>query len=225
MPSGLRVTRIDNVPGQGPLQLFVNGVAIGGLRNRTLVELTVSSGDILLEVMGAGRTPLYALIEAAEGCTARVQIGRRRNLGLTQASHYLQVEPMQVGLPDRSRFPLNLGALSAMEWLQQKRTLAEPLTSVQMTYLKSRLMAAEEVPTCLAEVPSLRELGAFAALGLDTEAEEGDVREAFRLLISIHTPETGGANETIQRLEEAFRIAMAVLTRRELRRGVPEIGR
>jgi hypothetical protein len=29
----------------------------------------------------------------------------------------------------------------------------------------------------------------------------------------------------MQRLEEAFRIAMAVLTRRKLQRGVPEIGR
>jgi hypothetical protein len=224
MPSGLRVSRIDKVPGQGPLLLLVNGVAVGSLRNRNLFELTVSSGDILLEVI-VGRMPLYALLEAAEGCTARVQLGRRRNLGLAEHSHYLQVEPMVVGLPDRTRFPLNLGALSALEWLQQKRTMAEPLTSVQMTYLKSRLMAAEEAPPCLADVPSLRELGAFAALGLDTDAEEADVREAFRLLISIHTPETGGPNETMQRLEEAFRIAMAVLTRRKLRRGVPELGR
>jgi hypothetical protein len=224
MPSGLRVSRIDKVPGQGPLLLLVNGVTVGSLRNRSLFELTVSSGDILLEVI-VGRTPLYALLQAAQGCTARVQIGRRRNLGLAEASHYLHVEPMLVGLPDRTRFPLNLGALSALEWLQQKRTMAEPLTSVQMTYLKSRLMAAEEAPPCLADVPSLRELGAFAALGLDTDAEEADVREAFRLLISIHTPETGGPNETMQRLEEAFRIAMAVLTRRKLQRGVPEIGR
>ena len=214
MPSGLRVSRIDKVPGQGPLLLLVNGVAVGSLRNRNLFELTVGSGDILLEVI-VGRIPLYALLEAAEGCTARVQLGRRRNLGLAEASHYLQVEPMVVGLPDRTRFPLNLGALSALEWL----------TSVQLTYLKSRLMAAEEAPPCLADVPSLRELGAFAALGLDTDAEEADVREAFRLLISIHTPETGGPNETMQRLEEAFRIAMAVLTRRQLRRGVPELGR
>ena len=224
MPSGLRVSRIDQVPGQGPFQLLVNGVAVGSLRNRTLLELTVHSGDILLEGI-VGRTPLYGLLEVAEGCTAQVRIGRRRNFGLAEASHYLQVDPLLVGLPDRTRFPLNLGALTALEWLQQKRTMAEPLTGVQMTYLQSRLMAAEEAPPCLADVPSLRELGAFAALGLDTDAGEADVREAFRLLISIHTPETGGPNETMQRLEEAFRIAMAVLTRRNLRRGVSEIGR
>ncbi|MFM7464115.1 MAG: hypothetical protein ACKO28_01325 [Cyanobium sp.] len=224
MPSGLRVSRIDKVPGQGPLALLVNGVAVGSLRHRTLLEITVGSGDILLEVI-VGRTPLYALLEAADGCTARVQIGRRRNFALAEARNYLQVEPMLVGLPDRTRFPLNLSALSALEWLQQKRSMAEPLTNVQMTYLQSRLMAAEQAPPCVADVPSLRELGAFAALGLDTEAEEADVREAFRLLISVHTPETGGPNETLQRLEEAFRIAMAVLTRRTLRRGVPEIGR
>ena len=224
MPSGLRVSRIDKVPAQAPLELSVNGVAVGRLPNRTFLELTVGSGDILLEVI-VGRSPLYALLEAAEGCTARVQIGRRRNLGFAEASHFLQVESMVVGVPDRTRFPLNLGGLSALGWLQQKRAMAEPLTGVQMTYLQSRLMAAEEAPPCLADVPSLRELGAFAALGLDTDAEEPDVREAFRLLISIHTPETGGSNETLHRLEEAYRIAMAVLTRRKLRRGVPEIGR
>jgi len=78
MPSGLRVSRIDKVPGQGPLLLLVNGVTVGSLRNHSLFELTVSSGDILLEVI-VGRTPLYALLQAAQGCTARAQIGRRRN--------------------------------------------------------------------------------------------------------------------------------------------------
>lgn len=224
MPSGLRVTRIDKVPGRGPLELLVNGVAVGRLANRRSFELTVGAGDILLEVI-VGRQPLAALLDVAEGCTARVQIGRRRNLGFAEASHFLEVEPMVVGLPDRTRFPLNLSALSALEWLQQKRAMAEALTGVQLTYLQSRLMAAEVAAPALADVPSLRELGAFAALGLDTDAKEADVREAFRLLLSIHTPETGGPNETIQRLEEAYRIAMAVLTRRTLRRGVPEIGR
>ncbi|MEB3195014.1 MAG: hypothetical protein VKO19_07835 [Cyanobacteriota bacterium] len=224
MPSGLRVSRIDKVPGQGPLELLVNGVAVGRLANRSSFELTVGAGDILLEVI-VGRQPLAALLDVAVGCTARVQIGRRRNLGITEASHFLHVEPMVVGLPDRTRFPLNLSALSALEWLQQKRAMAEALSGVQLTYLQSRLLAAEEAPPSPADVPSLRELGAFAALGLDTDATEADVRGAFRLLLSIHTPETGGPNETMQRLEEAYRMAMAVLTRRRLRRGVSEIGR
>jgi hypothetical protein len=70
----------------------------------------------------------------------------------------------------------------------------------------------------------LAELGAFSALGLEPEASEADVREAFRLLVSIHTPETGQPNETIHRLEEAFRIALGVVARR-LKQKVSELGR
>ncbi|MFM9047948.1 MAG: hypothetical protein ACKOOH_09920 [Cyanobium sp.] len=226
MPSGLRVTRIDQLPGQGVFDLCVNGVTVGRLPNRTHLELTVHSGEVLLEVMGAGKQALFSLLNVPEGCTARAQVGRRRNLGIAESSHYLQMEPVLLGLPDRTRFPLNLSGASALGWIQQKRSLGEPLSYVQITYLQSQLTAKQEsIPSVSADVPSLRELGAFAALGLDTDAEETDVREAFRLLVSIHTPETGGPTETLTRLEEAFRAAMAVLSRRKLRRGVPEIGR
>lgn len=225
MPSGLRVTRIDRAPAGGVLELCVNGKPIGGLTNRTMVELTVGPGEVLLEVMGLRGNPLVQVLHVAPGCTARAQIGRRCSLGIVEASHYLQVEPTAWGLPDRTLYPLNLSAHTALEWLQQKRTLGEALSDAQMTFLRSHWRQPQ--PTQLQpnpSVPSLAELGAFAALGLDSDADEADVREAFRLLISIHTPENGQSNEVILRLEEAYRIAMDVLAKRVIP-GVSEVGR
>lgn len=225
MPSGLRVTRIDKAPVAGVLELCVNGKPIGGLPNRTVLELTVGPGEVLLEVIGLRSRPLFQVLLVAPGCTAQVQIGRRCSLGIVEASHYLQVDPAVLGLPDRTRHPLNLSAHSAVEWLQQKRALGEPLSQAQWTYLQHhQIQASPSHCQPPAAVPSLAELGAFAALGLDSEANEADVREAFRLLISIHTPETGQPNETILRLEEAFRMAMAVVAKR-VRPGVSEVGR
>lgn len=225
MPSGLRVTRIDRAPATGPVDLWVNGKPLGGLLHRTFIELTVASGELLMEVMGTGRAPLAQVITVAPGLTARVLLGRRFSLGLGEASHYLQLDPPQVGLPDRTLYPLNLAAHSAQEWLQQKRALGEPLSNAQATYLQSQLaLSRRTTPVHGEPVPSLTELGAFAALGLDIDAQEADVREAFRLLVSIHTPATGEQTRTMHRLEEAFRIAMEVVSQR-VRLGVSEIGR
>lgn len=225
MPSGLRVTRIDRAPATGTLDLWVNGKAIAGLLHRTFIELTVASGDVLMEVGGTGRAPLAHVITVAPGLTAPVLLGRRLSLGIAEASHYLQLETPQVGLPDRTLYPLNLAGHSAQEWLQQKQALGEPLSIAQATYLQSQLAREIARQSTLGEaVPSLAELGAFAALGLDIDAQEADVREAFRLLVSIHTPETGADTRTMRRLEEAFRIAMEVLSHR-VSPGVSEIGR
>lgn len=225
MPSGLRVTRIDRAPAAAYLDFLVNGVAIGGLLHRTTLEITVAPGEILIEVLGSGGKPLFQVLEVPSGCTASVQIGRRCTLGLMDATHYIQVDGPLLGVPDRSLYPLNLAGHSALEWLQQRRALGEALSAAQLSYLRSHQPPV--VPTLQRRdpsVPSLAELGAFAALGLDTDAQEEDVREAFRLLISIHTPDSGQPNETIQRLEEAFRIAMNMLAQR-VRPGVSEVGR
>jgi hypothetical protein len=225
MPSGLRVTRIDRAPAAACLDFLVNGVAIGGLLHRTALEITVASGEILLEVVGSGVKPLFQVLEVPPGCTASVQIGRRCTLGIMDASHYIQVDAPLLGVPDRSLYPLNLAGHTALQWLQQRRALGEALSGAQLSYLRSHLPPV--VPTLHRRdpsVPSLAELGAFAALGLDSDAQEEDVREAFRLLISIHTPESGQPNETIQRLEEAFGIAMNVMAQR-VRPGVSEVGR
>ncbi|MEB3324483.1 MAG: hypothetical protein VKM17_04015 [Cyanobacteriota bacterium] len=225
MPSGLRVSRIDRAPATGELWICVNGMAIGGLHHRTMVEITMAPGHILFEVMGSAPRPLHQVLEVPQDYTARVQIGRRLSLGIVEATHYIQVDPPLLGLPDRTLYPLNLAAYSALEWLQQKRALGEELTAAQMTYLQSQMPAAPPAThTGDSSVPSLAELGAFAALGLNTNAQEADVREAFRLLVSIHTPEAGQQNETILRLEEAFQIAMNAVAQR-VRPGVSEVGR
>jgi hypothetical protein len=103
MPSGLRVTRMDKAPASGVLELCVNGKQIGGLPNRTMLELTVGPGEVLLEVMGLRSNPLVQVLHVAPGCTARAQIGRRCSLGIVEASHYLQVEPTAPFI--RSIFP------------------------------------------------------------------------------------------------------------------------
>jgi hypothetical protein len=225
MPSGLRVTRIDRVPAAGLLELGVNGMAIGGLAHRASLELTVGSGELLLEILGGGFTPVFQVLAIAPGCTARVRIGRRWSLSVTEPCHYLHVDRPLPGLPDRTLHPLNLSAHSALEWLQEKRSLGEGLTKAQRTYLHSHLAPPPPAtPSPSATVPSLLELGAFSALGLDPDAQEAEVREAFRLLKSIHSSPTGQPSETLTRLEEAFRLAMDAVARR-VRRGVTEVGR
>jgi hypothetical protein len=226
MPSGLRVTRIDRVPAGTALELVVNGQALGRLTNRTTLDITVASGGLLVEVMSSGQQqPQFQMMQVISGFTATVLVGRCRNFGLLEARHYLEVAQPLRGLPDRTIHPLNLSAHSAEEWIQQKRLLGEPLSKGQMVFLQS--LQPAQMP-CAAPgnrtVPSLAELGAFSALGLEPEASEADVREAFRLLVSIHTPETGQPNETIHRLEEAFRIALGVVARR-VKQKVSELGR
>lgn len=225
MPSGLRLTRIDKVPAAGLLHLAVNGIGIGGLLHQAGLELTVGSGEVLLEIL-SGSTPVFQVLAIAPGCTARVRVGRRCSLGLMDPSHYLHVERPVLGLPDRTRHPLNLSAHSALEWLQEKRALGEVLTPAQTTYLHTHLPSARPASPQhqRGTVPSLAELGAFAALGLDTEASEAEVREAYRLLKSIHGVTAGRSSETLLRLEEAFRVALAVLSQR-VRPGVSEVGR
>jgi hypothetical protein len=225
MPSGLRVTRIDRVPAGGAVELVVNGQPLGRLFHRTTLDITVASGGLLVEVMTPGQQPLFQVLQVMAGFTASVQAGRCRTLGLLDSRHYLEVAQPLRGLPDRTIHPLNLSAHSAEEWIQQKRLLGEPLSRAQMLFLQS--LPPVHVP-CAAPgnrtVPSLAELGAFSALGLEPEASEADVREAFRLLVSIHTPDTGRPSETIHRLEEAFRIAMGVVARR-VQQKVSELGR
>ena len=225
MPSGLRVTRIDRVPAGTALELVVNGQALGRLTNRSTLDITVASGVLLVEVMSPGQQPLFQMMQVISGFTATVLIGRCRNFGLLEARHYLEVAQPLRGLPDRTIHPLNLSAHSAEEWIQQKRLLGEPLSKAQMLFLQS--LPSVQMP-CAAtgnrSVPSLAELGAFSALGLEPEASEADVREAFRLLVSIHTPDTGRPSETIHRLEEAFRIALGVVARR-VKQKVSELGR
>jgi hypothetical protein len=228
MPSGLRVTRIDKAPAAGPLALVVNGRVLGALQHHTSLELTVASGELLLEILATASGPVFQLLDIAPGCTARVRIGRRCSLGLLDPSHYLHVDQPLRGLPDRTLHPLNLSARSALEWLQEKRALGEGLTPAQSTYLQSRLPSSQPagLPPRRQAVPSLAELGAFAALGLDTEASEEEVRQAHRLLKGIHggngaTP----SSETLRRLDEAFRVALDVLARRGVRSGVSEVGR
>jgi hypothetical protein len=228
MPSGLRVTRIDKAPAAGPLPLVINGRIIGSLPHHTTVELTVASGELLLEILPSACTSVFQVLDIAPGCTARVRIGRRCSLGLVDPSHYLHVDPPLLGLPDRTLHPLNLSARSALEWLLEKRALGEGLTSAEDAYLRSRLPV--ERPSGPGSrrmaIPSLAELGAFAALGLDTEASEAEVRQAHRLLKDIHGGGGGTpASETLHRLDEAFRLALNVLVRRGVRTGVSEVGR
>jgi hypothetical protein len=226
MPSGLRVTRIDKAPAAGPLHLAVNGRLIGALLHHTGLELTVGSGELLLEILGGASKPVFQVLDIAPGCTARVRIGRRCSLGLVEPSHYLHVDRPVLGLPDRTLHPLNLSAHSALEWLLEKRALGEVLTPAQSTYLHTHLppaWPASPRQRCTT-IPTLTELGAFAALGLDTEASEAEVREAYRLLRSIHSGAAGRSSETLLRLEEAFRVAMEVLAQR-VRPGVSEVGR
>ncbi|MFN9644146.1 MAG: hypothetical protein ACK6BG_03235 [Cyanobacteriota bacterium] len=228
MPSGLRVTRIDRAPAAGLLPVVVNGRILGSLPHHTSLELTVAPGELLLELLPSGCGPLIQVLDIAPGCTARVRIGRRCSLGLLDASHYLQVDQPLLGLPDRSLHPLNLSAHSALEWLQEKRAMGEGLTPAQTTYLLSRLPC--DRPACPTPrhdvVPSLAELGAFAALGLASEASEAEVRQAHRLLKSIHGESTGtSASETLRRLDEAFRLALDVLARQGVRTDVSEVGR
>jgi hypothetical protein len=229
MPSGLRVTRIDKAPAAGLLPVVVNGRILGSLPHHTSLELTVASGELLLEVLPSNSRPLVQVLDIAPGSTAGVRIGRRCTLGLVDPSHYLQLDHPLLGLPDRSLHPLNLSAHSALEWLQEKRALGEGLTPAQTSYLRSRLPF--DSPPCppfrrREVIPSLAELGAFAALGLDTEASEAEVRQAHRLLKGIHGDGGGTpAVETLRRLDEAFRLALAVLARRGMRNGVSEVGR
>ncbi|MFN9545538.1 MAG: hypothetical protein ACK6AD_00495 [Cyanobacteriota bacterium] len=225
MPSGLRLTRIDKVPAAGLLHLAVNGIGIGGLLHQAGLELTVGSGEVLLEIL-SGSTPVFQVLAIAPGCTARVRVGRRCSLGLMDPSHYLHVERPVLGLPDRTRHPLNLSAHSALEWLQEKRLLGEVLTPAQSTYLHTHLPPARPARPQQrgSTIPSLTELGAFAALGLDSEAGVGQVREAYRLLKAIHGSADGQRSPTLMRLEEAYRVAMEVLARR-VRPGVSEVGR
>ncbi|MFN9631605.1 MAG: hypothetical protein ACK59A_15460 [Cyanobacteriota bacterium] len=227
MPSGLRVTRIDKAPAAGLLEVSVNGFALGGLPHHGTLELTVGSGELLLELLGSGSVPVFQVLDIAPGCTANVRIGRRRGLGLVNPSHYLHVERPLLGLPDRTLHPLNLSAQSALGWLQEKRALGEVMSPAQLTYLQTRLAvpAAGQPPRGAAPaVPSLAQLGAFAALGLDSEAREAEVREAYRLLKGIHSTPGAGSTETLRRLEEAFQVAMEALGQR-VRPGVTEVGR
>jgi hypothetical protein len=161
MPSGLRVTRIDNAPAAGPLSIGVNGMVVGSLLHHTGLELTVGAGELLLEVLGGGTTPVFQVLDIAPGCTARVRIGRRCSLGLVHPSHYLHVDPPVLGLPDRTLHPLNLSAHSALEWLQEKRALGEVLTPAQTTYLHTHLPSARPASPQQQRgtVPSLAELG------------------------------------------------------------------
>jgi hypothetical protein len=226
MPSGLRVTRIDKAPAAGPLSVAVNGRVIGALLHQTGLDLTVGSGELLLEILGSASTPVFQVLDIAPGCTARVRIGRRCSLGLVDPSHYLHVDRPLLGLPDRTLHPLNLSGHSALEWLLEKRALGEVLTPAQSTYLQTRLSTPRPAnprqrPTAL---PSLREIGAFAALGLDTEVGEAEVREAYRLLKAIHGAATGRSSETLLRLEEAFRVASHCVAQRVCP-GVSEVGR
>jgi hypothetical protein len=225
MPSGLRVTRIDYAPWAGPLEIWVNGIGVGTLLHRASLDLTVGSGELLLEGVATGSIPVFQVLTVAPGCTACVRIGRRRGLGLLDPSHYLHVERPLVGLPDRTLHPLNLSGHSAVDWLQQKRGLGEMLSEAQTTYLHSRLASmAPARPAGDSSVPSLTELGAFAALGLQPDAGEGEVRGAYRLLRSIHALEAGGSPDTLLRLEEALRVALASLAQR-VHPGVSEVGR
>lgn len=228
MPSGLRVTRIDKAPAAGLLPVVVNGRVLGSLPHHTSLELTVASGELLLEILPSACTSVFQVLDIAPGCTARVRIGRRCSLGLMDASHYLHVDPPLLGLPDRTLHPLNLSARSALDWLQEKRALGEGLTPAEDAYLRSRL-PVDRLSSTVARrdaIPSLAELGAFAALGLDTEASEAEVRQAHRLLKGIHGGGEGSpASETLRRLDEAFRLAMDMMARRGVRTGVSEVGR
>lgn len=225
MPSGLRLTRIDYAPWAGPLAICVNGIGVGALPHRASLDLTVGSGELLLEIVAAGSIPVFQVLTVAPGCTASARIGRRRSLGLLDPSHYLQVDRPMMGLPDRTLHPLNLSGHSAVGWLQQKRGLGEMLSEAQTTYLNSRLASMEPArPPRESSVPSLTELGAFAALGLNPDAGEAEVRGAYRLLRSIHAIAAGGSPDTLLRLEEALRVALASLAQR-VHAGVSEVGR
>lgn len=235
MPSGLRVTRIDSVPwagplgsgglGAGPLEVCVNGMVIGSLLHRTSLELTVGSGELLLEVVAGGTIPVFQVLAIAPGSTANVWIGRRFSMGLGDSGHYLHVDRPLVGVPDRTLHPLNLSAHSALGWLQEKRALGGRLSEAQRIYLQTHQTPPVPSPPHRAPtVPSLTELGAFAALGLESDAHEAQVREAYRLLKGIHGVEAGRSSDTLLRLEEAFRVAMEALSRR-VRPGVSEVKR
>ena len=105
--------------------------------------------------------------------------------------------------------------------------MGEALTHAQLAYLRSHRptpLPAQLPPS--AAVPSLAELGAFSALGLDIDAREEEVREAHRLLTSIHSSDSEPTqpSETLLRLDEAFRVAMGALAHR-VRPGVTEVGR
>ncbi|MFN7820646.1 MAG: hypothetical protein ACK5Q7_13805 [Cyanobacteriota bacterium] len=227
MPSGLRVTRIDKAPAAGLLEVGVNGLALGGLPHHGILELTVGSGELLLELLGSGSAPVCQVLDIAPGCTANVRIGRQRSLGLVNPSHYLHVERPLLGLPDRTLHPLNLSAQSALGWLQEKRALGEVMSPAQLTYLQTRLappVAGLPPRGAAPAIPSLAQLGAFAALGLDSDAREAEVREAYRLLKGIHSAPGAGSSETLRRLEEAFHVALDALGQR-VRPGVSEVGR
>jgi hypothetical protein len=227
MPSGLRVTRIDRAPAAGPLHVVINGRTLAGLVHHTSLELTVAPGELLLEILATGFKPVFQVLAIAAGCTAQVRIGRRCSLGLMDSSHYLHVDRPLLGLPDRTLHPLNLSARSALQWLREKRALGEELSPAQLTYLHTHLpptqrAGARHRPST---IPSLAELGAFAALGLDPVAGEEDVRQAYRLLKSLHGSDARRSTDTLHRLDEAFRVAMEALSRRGVHADLSEVGR
>ncbi len=227
MPSGLRVTRIDRAPATGPLHVVINGKTLAALVHNTSLELTVAPGELLLEILASGINPVFQVLAIAPGCTGQVRIGRRRCLGLMDSSHYLHVERPVLGLPDRTLHPLNLSARTALQWLQEKRALGEVLSPAQLTYLHTHLPPNRHNKDRMrhSSIPSLAELGAFAALGLDPGAGEEEVRQAYRLLKGLHASDPGRSSETLQRLDEAFRLALEALVRRDVHLGMSEVGR
>lgn len=220
MHSGLRFTRIDKAPLVPGLDIFLNGVKIGWLRDTSSMEVLVNEGDHLVQI----GVPIWGyeadVITVPSGVTGVIQVGRQSDF--FNFSYYIEVVDTLQRLPDQPLHPHSLENRNFIDLLLEKQATEGGLNSEEEDYIRRNIHLAHSCQDSNMgnsshasqstirnkTVPTSAEIGAFVTLGLETNATEQQIKEAFRLLASIHHPDKGGNEKVFQRIAQAYSVAL-----------------
>eukprot|EP00933_Yihiella_yeosuensis_P040823 TRINITY_DN3521_c0_g1_i1.p1 TRINITY_DN3521_c0_g1~~TRINITY_DN3521_c0_g1_i1.p1 ORF type:complete len:1189 (+),score=287.26 TRINITY_DN3521_c0_g1_i1:210-3776(+) len=101
---------------------------------------------------------------------------------------------------------IRLGA-SGIELEAHAETL-ETLRDVPPSWTACQSALTSMVRTLRAELESLQTYGPYAALGIDCDASDSEIRRAYRDLCLLHHPDKGGDTATFQSLQQAHETIM-----------------
>lgn len=221
--AGIRIKREDRSPCIPGMDVVINGRKAGWLAHKDTLDIRVSPGLHLVQVGLVSTSTLEPMagivVSLPERSTAIIVGGAEKRPWLISASAYYYIEAKNfinkiletqacIELEDRTLYELILEERrngtknstleqyfeEAQSFRQRNRTNTTEDKQDQNTKDRHPDKAYHEI------------IGAYATLGLEPNASEDEIKQAYRQLVLIHHPDKGGNPKSFARIQSAYEI-------------------
>ncbi len=222
----IRITRKDKAPLVVGLDVIINGMKAGWVRDESSLIAEVIPGDHVVEVGVVGSERAAFLVGIEPGEIAELTAGRTKSVvramfGLKEY-YYIELDKLRAGVFPPAMVAARLGDRDYGQYLLDIQETRGGLNKFQEDYLQKYLLRHEEFTSYSGSQDNSNAastqsdiIGSFATLGLECDATQRDVICAYRELVQIHHPDKGGKASVFTRINKAYQEALAYTQDRE----------